>query len=104
MDTLKKEIYIEARRLLESKEHDYLCCALKDAACTVLWLSDIYSDSTLHELFPEFIAMYDGKYWHQNSEKFDRVKVPSSEITIAGWWDQGWPEPRLAIIDYLLSR
>jgi hypothetical protein len=102
MDTLKKEIYIEARSLLESGEHEYLCHALKRATCNILGTKyDIHSDDVLYDLFPEFIAMDDGVFWHKQYRKV--LELP--KIGAGGaWWEYEWPEPRIAMIDYLLSR
>ncbi len=106
MDTLKKEIYIEARRLLENRDSVCLCIALRRATCNLLGYTAITPGVTLHEvlseLFPEFFAMYDGVHWGRTP-----VEVTSTDSVSpvdAEWWETPWPEPRLAMIDYLLSR
>lgn len=102
MDTLKKEIYIEARNLLESGEQEYLCHALKRATCNILGTKyDVQSDDVLYELFPEFFAMDDGVLWWNLEYPIERGKTVG---TRRAWWGPCWPEPRIAMIDYLLSR
>lgn len=99
MDTMKKEIYIEARRLLESgpKEY-YLCLALRSALRDITGMSARLPIET-EEFFPEVNEMDDGVSWSRTG-RIDEGLVGS---TLA-WWDAPWPEPRLRMIDYLLSR
>ncbi len=102
MDTLKKEIYIDARSLLESGEHEYLCHALKRATCNILGTAhELNTDDVLCELFPEFIVMDDGVFWCKQYRK--TLSLTRMGVGMA-WWEYKWPEPRIAMIDYLLSR
>jgi hypothetical protein len=100
MDTLKKEIYIEARAMLESGTTDFLCHALQSATCYILGTDDVSNDE-LSELFPEFFAMDDGFFWF---DQHIRMLNPIMKGPCRAWWNWGWPEPRIAMIDYLLSR
>lgn len=112
MDTIKRAIYLRAREIvveqgeLRHSHGGHLCNVLYKATEDVLGVRKFSTNTfvdyqdTYHficEFFPEFMALYDGRYW-------TRTEYHKSVGPPAAWWESFWNAPRLCMIDYLLSR
>lgn len=96
MDDMKKAAYIRARELLETRKPDFVCLALQDALSEIL--GEGVSFVEIPEMFPEFYNLFDGFYWNPRGEK-DNKDFPNNV-----WWESNWKEPRLRIIDMIMSQ
>lgn len=88
MDDYKRSIYMEVRRRLENGSALYICTALKS-------IIDCYDTSVIQEVFPEFYRLFDNNRWHSDGSIV--IGYVADE-----WWEMGWKEPRIRIIDCLL--
>ena len=96
MDDMKKAAYIRARELLETGEAGYVCIALQNALEEIL--GEEIPSLEISEMFPEFHNLFDGFFWNSFGEKH---KIYNSSYV---WWKGGWKEPRLRIIDMIMSQ
>lgn len=101
MDTLKREIYMEAARWLERPAGNALCACLRAA------MQDITGyrprSDEMEEFFPEFAALADWKEWasagHVAETYTDREGYPLA----AYWWEPRWQAPRIRLVQTLLG-
>ncbi len=98
MDTLKREIYMEAERRLEGPAGYALCTCLKAAMqnITGYWPR---SDE-MEEFFPEFAALTDWKEW----DSAGHVMITLEDRPLgAYWWEPRWRAPRIRLVQTLLG-
>ena len=88
MDDYKRGLYMEARRMIESGEEQYVCIALETAV-------DSWCHTSVSEIFPEFAELFNGYLYYENGQKYHTLHDMR-------WWAAGWKEPRLRAIDCLL--
>jgi len=102
MDDMKKAIYLEARCRIENGS-EFLCNALLRAICSVtgLPIPDGNDYSLIKCILPEFYELDDGKFWFKRA--ITRKWLYRGEGEQEAWWEANWPEPRLAVIDFLLE-
>ncbi len=96
MDDMKKAAYILAKELLETGESDYVCLALRYALEEILGGGVPFLE--IPEMFPEFVSLFDGFCW--GPAGYGSVKSAASSI----WWLKNWKEPRVRIIDMIMSQ
>ncbi len=96
MDDMKKAAYILARELLETGESSFACLALQDALSEIL--GEVVPFPEIPEMFPEFVSLFDGFCW--GPAGYGSVKSAASSI----WWLKNWKEPRVRIIDMIMSQ
>jgi hypothetical protein len=103
MDDFRREIWLQVRSEFAAGRALYICTELQD------WLranglleygaSDEEAVATLQEFFPEFRKLADGRLWRQDGSSAIweawRINPP--------WFPYKCPEPRLALIDYILT-
>ena len=96
MDDMKKAAYISAREFLETGKSGFVCIALQDALEEIAGVS--VSVTTMYEVFHEFTNLFDGLHWTSSGDKY--VKISYSSV----WWEKRWKEPRIRIIDMIMSQ
>lgn len=96
MDDMKKAAYIRARELLETGESGFVCLALQDALSEILEEEVPFSE--IPKMFPEFYNLFDGFCWAPSGERHNK-NFPNNV-----WWLKNWKEPRLRIIDMIMSQ
>jgi len=96
MDDMKKAAYIRAKELLETGKSSFVCHALQEALSEILGERVPFVE--ILEMFPEFYNLFDGFYWNPRGEKYGK-DLPNSV-----WWEHYWIEPRLRIIDMIMSQ
>jgi hypothetical protein len=96
MDDMKKAAYILAKELLETGKSSFACLALQDALSEIL--EETVPASEIPEMFPEFYNLFDGFYWTQSGNKYEK------DSYLSVWWKINWIEPRVRIIDMLMSQ
>ena len=96
MDDMRKAAYIRARERLEIGESDYVCVALQEAMEEIT--GSEFCTSMLCGVFPEFFNLFDGSRWTPAGNRYEKDS-PSCV-----WWDTCWKEPRLRIIDTIMSQ
>ena len=101
MDDYAMGLFLAAKRDLESKPNfsaKYLCLALKRALETE---GMEYRRADILEIFPQFAAAYDGKYFNRGT----LLGYGLSRSIHDAWWHP--PEdsvPRIAMIDFLVGK
>ena len=107
IDDYKRELLMRVRDRIENSEKfeeqygtRFICCAMKYILCEEE-VVDFLEDSTslaelVDEIFPEFIAMFDGVCWCEDSVYYE---ITSNQ----GWWEIDWKEPRIRILDTILQ-
>lgn len=100
MDTLKREIYMEAERLLKEPRKYALCTCLKIATERLTGYKP--RSGELEEFFPEFAALADGKEW--GPEGCTTVYACGEGCPLgAYWWKPRWLAPRIRLVRTLLG-
>jgi hypothetical protein len=103
MDDFKREIWMQVRADIAAGRANYICTEL------CIWLranglleygaSDKDALAATQEFFPEFWKLKDTRFWRPDGSS---STWESCEIN-PPWFSFGWPEPRLALIDYILT-
>lgn len=102
MDTLKREIYMEAMRLLAEEGSDYtLCTCLKVVTKRLTGFRP--SMDEMPEFFPEFTVLADGKEWSPAGVVVNMNPPSTKNSTAYYWWQPHWPAPRIRLIQILLG-
>jgi len=101
MDDLKREIYMEALRLLDDPLDFAFCTCLKIATKQVTGYQLEAAD--VPKFFPEFIALADGCSWTQRGA-FVPHPLSSRNPTDYYWWEPYWQAPRRRLLQTLLGR
>jgi hypothetical protein len=124
MDDMKRAMYLRAREIIAGKlknrvdytdpthSYTYVCTALRAAFREETGFQPGLTIQPLgafvQEFFPEFVELYDGCHWTRGELHRDHDDMPP-ELTDeptdidSAWWESGWAEPRLRLIDYILS-
>ena len=100
MDDFKREIWMQIRAEVKTLEKTFICNRMKNW----LWANGVLKGSeseneeqaVVEEFFPEFVRLKDGILW---SREEGRPAVGFDPP----WFRTGWKEPRLALIDYILT-
>ena len=109
MDTLKRELYMRARTLLESRQTSYICWALMDAL-TELGISncmgnvtrDLSLDDFPQDIFPEFFDLDDQRQWAETFGWVEEYPRPKGIHTV--WWiGSNSRVARLRLLDCILN-
>ena len=112
MDTLKRELYMRARTILECKQASCVCWALTEALMElgIFYYNTHESGFTLEELlqdiFPEFFGLDDGVQWHLDENSYGvsvYAAYPRRKGTASYWWVGSDLVPRLRILDCILN-
>lgn len=103
MDDFKRGIWLEIRTKFATGRGLYICNELK------AWMrqngmleydaTEEEQEAALHEVFPELAKLSDGKIWYTQSWSQDWTGLKINPP----WFACEWPEPRLALIDYILT-
>ena len=102
MDTLKREIYMEAMRLLAGVKSDFVLCAcLKRATGRLTGFRP--STDEMPEFFPEFAVLADGKEWSSAGVVVNMVPTSEKNLLMYYWWTSPWPAPRIRLVQTLLG-
>jgi hypothetical protein len=123
MDDTRREMYIRARARIVSGEQDFICWALLAEladTCNGEWSPSefkfqgegdvLYGRDTyilLEELFPEFFALYDGKFWPLCTIEETHAGLCLPGIINPGphdaWFDYLDKPRRLRLLDFLIT-
>ena len=103
MDYLKRELYMRAVELIETKQSDFICHALRDAT-NELGKYSFFSQKEIATWFPEFIALNDGVAWTTSCISGEPASVPQ-EHEYSAWFTLGVKERklRLQVINTILA-
>lgn len=107
MDDMKREIYLLALEKISTYKISWVCLALQDAAAEV-WGCEFHeiSEEMLEELLPEFFQLYDGISWYRigtNDSDITFMSDTSNGVHDGAWWKPAWMEPRVRILNYILT-
>lgn len=97
IDDYKRELLMEVQnRIRYYCGAKFICCmqkcVLEDESIFENW--EILRED-IDEIFSEFIDMFDGFCWYEDGKN---CKVDIMEC----WWEPGWKEPRIRILDTIL--
>jgi len=105
IDDYKRELLMRVRNRIENAKRfesfntDYICYAIKSVLfeeTSSYFLDYILLEDFIAELFPEFIDMFDGFCWYEDGGKMKALLGYT-------WWESGWKEPRIRILDTILQ-
>ena len=105
MDYLKRELYMRAAELLETKQSDFICYALQDATNELGKYSyAFFSQKEINTWFPEFVALNDGVAWKVSYIDGEPTHMPL-ESKDSAWFTLGVKERklRLQVINTILA-
>lgn len=105
MDDYKRGLYLAAQRRLEEKDSRYICMALSAILSREGIKRDCSLDEQIRELFPEFLALFDGVlYLYDYTDEGDYIQQRAMSIhSDLPWWEVSDLQPRLRMIHFLLE-
>lgn len=104
MDDLKREIWMQVRAEIQATQGSYICNQLEkwmrsNGLLPRYRITDGKQQAILEEFFPEFGKLADGVIWYRSGSH----SVPAFPDSCPPWFEREWKEPRLALIDYILT-